>query len=223
MKNRATLIVLLFLCNACTSKYNVVRLINEAKSVPSYLTLTTEHYLSVDGDRILELDRGERSLTFEFRRPAETTRPGDGPVSLALKLYDTDPQPKGNLRVEMDGRSFEFEPRDLKKEPLQETVTVLDTGQRQQENPNLANSAQAQTGYITFGKPAAAGSARRTWMIYRFQIGPESTLLHGAATAKRATICITVGKFTAEAQATEKEILAWKKYANGDYDEKAEP
>ena len=222
MKNYLAPAILLLLCT-CSSKYNVVRLTNDAKSSTSYLTLTTEHYLSLDGDRILELDRGERSLTFEFRRLAGTTRPGDDPVSVALKLYDTDPVPKGNLRLEMDGRSFEFEPRDLKKEPLQETVTVLDTGQRQQENPNLANNAQAQTGYITFGKPAAAGAAKRTWMVYRFQIAPESTLLHGAATAKRASISMTVGRLTAEAQANEKELRAWNRYAQGKHDEQTDP
>lgn len=207
----------------CASKFNVVKLNRDEKAQASYLTLTTEHYLSLDGDRILELDRGERTLSIDLKRISGTARPGDDPVVVSLKLYDTDPVPKGNLRIEMDGRSFEFEPRDMKKEPLQETVTVLDTGQRQQENPNLANSAQAQTGYITFGKPAAAGSAKRTWMIYRFQIAPESKLLHGAATAKRATMTMTVGKFTAEAQAGEKEIRSWRKYANGDYDEKVDP
>ena len=221
MKNSA-LLFLFFFC-ACSSKYNVVRLTHDSKSGASYLALTTQHYLSLDGDRILELDRGERTLSVDFRRAPGTLRPGDEPVTVALKLYDTDPVPKGNLRVEMDGRSFEFEPRDLKKEPLEETVTVLDTGQRQQENPNLANSAQAQTGYITFGKPASAGAAKRTWMVYRFQIAPESALLHGAATAKRVSFAMTIGRLTGEAQASEKEIRAWKKYAAGEYDEKVDP
>jgi hypothetical protein len=200
-----------------------VRLAHDGKSNTSYLSLTTEHYLSLDGDRILELDRGERTLSIEFRRVSGTTRPGDDPVSVALKLYDTDPVPKGNLRLEMDGRSLEFEPRDLKKEPFEETVTVLDTGQRQQDNPNLANNIQAQTGYINFGKPAAAGSAKRVWMVYRFQIAPESALLHAATTAKRVSISMTIGRLTGEAQAAEKEIRAWKKYAAGEYDEKVDP
>lgn len=208
---------------ACSSKYNVVRLTSDTKSGSSHLALTTQHYLSLDGDRMLELDRGERTLSVEFRRAAGTSRPGEEPVTVVLKLYDTDPAPKGTLRVDMDGRSFEFEPRDLKKEPLEETVTVLDTGQRQQENPNLTNSAQAQTGYITFGKPAAAGAAKRTWMVYRFQIVPESALLLGAATAKRISMSMTIGKLTGESQASEKEIRAWKRYANGEYDEKADP
>lgn len=212
-----------FLSGACASKNNTVRLARDEKLNTSYLTLRTEHYLSLDGDRILELDRGERTLTFEFKRPAGSTRPGDDTVSVALKLYDTDPLPKGKIRFEIEGRSIEFEPTDIKREPFQETVTVLDTGQRQQENPNLANSAQAQTGYITFGKPATAGGATRTWMIYRFQIKPESAVLYPAATAKRAAIYMTIGKYTAEAQATEKEMRAWKKYAGGEYDEKVEP
>lgn len=219
----AVALSLSFGCIACASKYNVVRLEHDKKKRDTRLTLTTEHYLSLDGDRVLELDRGERTLTLEFRRYGALVRPDNDPITVSLKLYDTDAAPRGKIRFEMDGRSVEFEPAELKQETLHENVTVLDTGQRQQENPSLANSAQAQTGYITFGKPVAAGAAKRTWIIYRFQIAPESTLLHGAATAKRVVISMAVGRVTAEAQATEKEIRAWKKYANGEYDEKTEP
>jgi hypothetical protein len=207
---------------ACSSKYNVVRLNHDKKLSADYLTLSTEHYLSLDGDRILELDRGERTLTLTFRRPAVLPRPANDVVSLALKLYDTDPAPKGKIRLEADGRTLEFEPLSVKKEIFSETVTVLDTGQRQADNPNLANSAQAQTGYITFGKPATAGAAQRSWHIYHVEIAPESALFDKIASANRVLISVSAGRFQAEAQVAEKQLRAWKKYAGGDYDEKNE-
>jgi hypothetical protein len=208
---------------ACSSKHNVVRLSKDKKLNNDYLTLSTEHYLSLDGDRILELDRGERTLTLTFRRPAALTRPENDVVSLALKLYDTDPAPKGKIRLEANGSSLEFEPQNVTKEVFSETVTVLDTGQRQLDNPSLANSAQAQTGYITFGKPATAGAAQRSWHIYRVEILPESAVFDKVRASKRAVISVTAGRFQAEAQVAEKELSIWKKYASGEYDEKGEP
>jgi hypothetical protein len=109
---------------------------------------------------------------------------------------------------------------DLTLSKFAETVTILDSGQRQQDNPGLANTAQAQTGYITFGKPVAAGAAQRKWLLYKFRIQPESIFFETLGSAKTATISITVGKLRAEMQSTEKETAIWKRYAAGNYDEK---
>lgn len=207
----------------CASKFNVVKLSHDKKNNGDYLNLATEHYLSLDGDRVLELDRGERTLTFEFKRPAAIGRPANDAIAVTLKLYDTDAPPRGRLRLETGGESAEFEVQNPRREIFSETVTVLDSGQRQMDNPNLANSAQAQTGYITFGKPTAAGAAQRSWHLYRFEIAPESAVFALVASTKQASVSMRAGNLRAEAQISEKQLAAWRKYASGNYDEKAEP
>jgi len=215
------LIVLAPLCILCCSgRTGVVRLKHDDKRNSDHLAVTTEHYLSLDGDKVLELDRGERSLTLEFRRPSALGRPADDAILVTLKLYDTDPLPQGKIRLEAETRKAEFDPLDLTRSKFAETVTILDSGQRQQDNPGLANNAQAQTGYITFGKPVAAGTAQRKWHLYKFRIQPESMFFDTVGTAKYATISIAVGKLRAEMQSTEKETAIWKRYAAGNYDEK---
>ena len=212
-----------FIALACASKYNTVRLSRDQKTNNAYLALVTEHYVSLDGDRVLELDRGERTITFEFRRPAAIGRPANDAIMVTIKLYDTDAPPHGRLRFEAGGVSGEFDIQNPKRELFSETVTVLDSGQRQVDNPNLANSAQAQTGYITFGKPTAAGAAQRSWHLYRFEITPESDVLTLVRSAKQAAVFISSGNLRAEAQISEKQLGAWRRYASGDYDDKVDP
>ena len=196
---------------ACSSKLNTVRLDGGVWS------LTTEHYLSVDEDKLLELDKGERSIAFQFKRVVRDE------IQVSARLYDTDKDAISRMRIIADGKTFDFPSLVIERELQSEQVTILDSGQRREDNPNLATSAQAQTGYITFGKPGSAGVAKRYWITYRFRIAPVTEMRTAILRASKVSVVLDFGPNLAEAQVDTRQLRAWKRYFNAEYDEKNAP
>ena len=217
------LVGLFFLLTACSSQYNTVRLQRKAKQNLSVYALATEHYLHIDENHVIELDRGERSLLVEFQREVTATSPVAETMKVTVKLYHDDAPFTGKLHIRLNDEDFHFAAENLTRENFAEAVTVLDTGQRQEDNAGLANSAQAQTGYITFGKPVAAGSSKRRWRIYRFSLPIEEKFTAAVRGLQRLEISAVLGSSTAVCDVSSRQIAAWKRYAAGIVDAETEP
>ena len=214
---------LIFLTNACSSQYNTVRLQRKPKQGLSLYSLTTEHYLHIDENHVLELDRGERSLQIEFNREVTSAGLVSETTKVTVKLYHDDAPFSGKVRVRLNNADFDLVSDSVTRENFAEAVTVLDTGQRQEDNASLANSAQAQTGYITFGKPVAAGSSKRRWKIYRMTVPLDSALSTAMQSIKQLEIAPTIRGQTAVCDVSDRQIAAWKRFAAGNVDTEIDP
>lgn len=214
---------LFFLVTACSSQYNTVRLQRKAKQNLSIYTVATEHYLHIDENHVIELDRGERSLQIEFSREISAAGLVSETMKVTVKIYHDDAPFRGKLHIRLNDEDFYFAAENLTRENFAEAVTVLDTGQRQEDNAGLSNSAQAQTGYITFGKPVAAGSSKRRWKIYRFSLPLEEKFTAAMRGLQRLEISSVLGVRTAVCDVSNRQIAAWKRYAAGIVDAETEP
>lgn len=216
-------LLLPFLWIKCTGQHNVVRLSHNKKLNISVYSLSTEHYLRADGDRVAELDKGQRTVVFTFLKEMKETFPVVDKITVTVKLYANDPVYSGVLHIFLDGVDFPFIADRITKENFTESVTVLDTGQRQESNTGLSNSAQAQTGYTTFGKPVAAGSAKRNWQLYRFSLKTDARFANTVLSAKDIAITTDYGKDRVEIAIAKTQLRAWKKYFANIFDEEMEP
>ena len=208
---------------ACSSQYNTVRLQRKTKQNLSVYTVSTEHYLHIDENHVIELDRGERSLTIEFTREVAAAGVVSETMKVTVKLYHDDAPFPGKLHIRLNNADFDFVADNVTRENFSEAVTVLDTGQRQDDNAGLANSAQAQTGYITFGKPVAAGSSKRLWKIYRFSLPVEPRFASALRDSQQLEISSSLRGRLAICDVSNRQIAAWKRYAGGIADAEIEP
>ncbi|MFO1471361.1 MAG: hypothetical protein U1F27_10010 [Turneriella sp.] len=214
----------LWLCaTACSSQFNTVRLQRKPKQNLSVYTVSTEHYLHIDENHVIELDRGERSLTIEFTREVAATSVVSETIRVTAKLYHDDAPFPGKLHIRLNNEDFHFIAEGVTRENFSETVTVLDTGQRREDNPGLSNSAQAQTGYITFGKPVSAGSSKRLWKIYRFTLPVEPQFASALRRVEQLEISSSLKGHLAICDVSNRQIAAWKRYAGGIADAEIEP
>lgn len=200
-----------------------MRLKRSLKQQPSVYTLSTEHYLHADDNHVAEYDRGERTLTMSFRKERSANSTNNEAISVTVKLYHDDPPFSGKVLIRIDNKDFDFLAENLTKEIFAEAVTVLDTGQRQEDNANLSNSAQAQTGYITFGKPVASGSSKRRWKVYRFNITANERFAMAIKNMQRFEISTRFGNLPAVTDVSQKQIAAWKRYVSNIVDQETEP
>lgn len=214
---------LCFLVTACTSQFNSVRLQRKPKQNASVLTLATEHYLHIDENHVIELDRGERSLQIGFNREIAAAGLVSETMKVTVKLYHDDPPFTGKLHIRLNNEDFDFVSDSVTRENFAEAVTVLDTGQRQEDNAGLANSAQAQTGYITFGKPVAAGSSKRRWKIYRMSVPVDARFAAALRGVHQLEISSALRGQTAVCDVSNRQIAAWKRFADNIVDTEIDP
>jgi|GEM_PF-3371118 len=212
-----------FLGIACSSQYNTVRLQRKPRQNLSIYTVATEHYLHIDENHVIELDRGERSLTIEFAREVAATGVVSETMKVTVKLYHDDAPFTGKLHIRLNNEDFDFVSDSITRENFAEAVTVLDTGQRQEDNAGLANSAQAQTGYITFGKPVAAGSSKRRWKIYRMTVPVDTRFIAGMRSLQKLEISAALRERTAVCDVSNRQMAAWKRFADNMVDTEIDP
>lgn len=216
MRAPAFLLVLLAGGLRCASEFNTVRLQRSAGS--EILTLRTQHYLRTDDNHVQELERGERQAEIK----AIKTKGAEGitgvQLSLALRLYDDDTQPGVSLQLEgSDGATAVLVPAWQVRE-LREKVTVLDTGQRTNSNGALTSEVQAQTGYITFGKPTAAGAVERAWKVFSTEISADERMLAALQNGRRLRLLIPLGAMQAQIEFKPDQLKAWQRFGNGQPD-----
>lgn len=197
---------------ACTTTENIVTRELNKRGEPVALRLTTTNYISADADRILELDKGERTLTIKFHRDLKTNV---NSMQITVKLYRDDASLASDVRLIVDSAQFRFASNAFVATNSSEDVTVLDSGGRRDYNPALAPDAQAQTGYISFGKPTAAGLAKRHWTTYTMQRSVDPELATALSSAKIVSINIVFGDMRGEAILNDKQLTAWKNFLIG--------
>lgn len=216
MRAPAFLLVLGATCFGCASEYNTVRLQRSEGS--EILTLRTQHYLRTDDNHVLELERGERRAEIKAIR----TKPREGAAALqlsfALRLYDDDPRPGVTLQLEGGGSATAIRVSAWQVRDLREKVTVLDTGQRSGNNATLTSEVQAQTGYITFGKPTAAGAVERTWQVYSGEASVDESVLAALQSGRQLRVSIPLGNMQAQIELTPDQLKALQRFAHGQAD-----
>ena len=99
-----------------------------------------------------------------------------------------------------------------------EKVTVLDTGQRSGANGALTSEVQAQTGYITFGKPTAAGSAQRLWRIHSSEITEPERFISTLTAGHKAGLSLNLGTVSGLVEFKPEQLKAWQRFARGEVD-----
>ncbi len=211
---------LLLLFVGCSSAYNTVRL--KQMNAGQKFSLVTQHYLQTDHDHVAELDRGERRVQFDLER----TQPLQGEpvtaIKVTLQLYHDDPPPSAEGIMRIDERNVPFTLQQITARESSEKVTVLDTGQRSGSNPALVSEVQAQTGYITFGKPTAAGSVERHWRTYTGYLNESEAILHALSTARNLDFRFQAGGKPALILFRPAQLEAWRRFALNQADETAE-
>lgn len=205
---------------ACNSTYNTVKLHSARDGQKAYTRLLTTHYVSAGGNLVMEYDRGERSAEFELQKAvSQTNQPR---LRVKLTVYFDDPPLNTNAEIEVGKERLPLLLTDLQREKKEELATVLDTGQRSEFMPPMGNDVQAQSGYITFGKPAGAGTAKRHWIVYTFSTHlPENMheLLFGQ---KAIAFIFSLGGHPATTVVDGKERAAWMRFFEGKIDAQAE-
>jgi hypothetical protein len=202
-------IVIALLTLGCSSTFNTVRLKQTDEN--QRFTLSTRHYLQTDDDHVAELDKGERQVQFDLVH--DVPQQGMPTITLQahLRLYREDKAPSREATFRADETNLPLSFGEFTFLDTSENVTVLDTGQRGGTNPALASNVQAQTGYITFGKPTAAGAVGRLWRIYTATAKNLSGELRSTASARQMSIKFNVNGRPARALFEPAQIEAWQR------------
>jgi len=216
VRTPAFLFSLTAVCLGCASESNTVRL--KQKEDSDILTLRTQHYLQTDGDHVQEIERGERMAEFNANRRTYVNGKIELTVRIALRLYQEDASPALAGQVDASGKVVPLQVTNWSTTDLQEKVTVLDTGQRPGTNGALTSEVQAQTGYITFGKPTAAGSVQRHWRVYSGEITDAESLVQTLGLAGYARMRLQIGATEAKIELKPGQLKAWQRFARGEAD-----
>ncbi|MCX7632593.1 MAG: hypothetical protein N2Z22_04580 [Turneriella sp.] len=207
---------LLLICvvSACaSSRFNQVVLVKN-KDGTQFQELLTEHYLFVDGDHVAEAERGERRLLFQLR-----SRSGGASLRTQLKLYPEDASDSLQLELLADGRTLLLPISKFRRWQYEEEVTLLGTGDGIRVAPTIGNDIQAQSGYITFGKPTGAQAAKRNWQVVVLESELDSTTLNGITRVVELSVRIAkISGITATAEFSTKQVAAWRRFAEGKVD-----
>lgn len=212
MQIAAIFLALIVVFSGCASEYNTVRLKKSANN--ETISLRTQHYLRTDDNHVQELERGERMAELKATRTTSAAGETTESLSLALRLYHDDPAAAPVWQLETPTGSIRLEFNDWQTTDLREKVTVLDTGQRSHNNAALNSEVQAQTGYITFGKPTAAGSVERAWKVYTASTPLRENLIAALIKAEMISLTGSVGDLKARIDFKTEQQKAWRRYAN---------
>lgn len=196
----------------CGSVENSVRLVKYPGAGSEKVLLQISHYLTLDDNVVAELDRGERRLTVTFERTGGQNSMNAGVIHWKFRFYVEDPPPQRAVIAIADGRQIVLTFSPYRHKRTSETATLLDRGQRSEVNPALADSAQAQTGYITFGKPTAAGYAKREWSEYEAVAPLPQELWTALPQLQSLSWQVTAGKTIMQLPIEPGQIKALKRY-----------
>lgn len=202
---------------SCSSEHNTVRLYPAKNDKAAYRQVSTEHYLYVDENHVAETERGERRASLVLR----STDTGAARLFVRLKLYPEDDFSEPQLELRLKNQVLRPAAQLVRREALAEQVTILESGDSLRTNPTIGNDVQAQSGYITFGKPTGAGAAKRYWqvIILEAELGSDSL----AAIAGNEALSLNIAGFKAKAVAdfSRRQAAAWQRFSTGKSDEVA--
>lgn len=214
--HRYSVAVLIYLASgACASEHNKVRLVKPANGKPEYRQLSTDHYLFVDGNHVLEAERGERRATFVLRSQPS----GQALLYARLKLYPEDKFDTPQLELHLNAKVLHLESRLVKQETMAEQVTILESGDGMRTNPTIGTDVQAQSGYITFGRPTGAGAAKRFWQVLVLEAELDPAVLDSIAAATSLSAVLSGKSSSASVEFSHKQRAAWQRFCAGMIDE----
>ena len=201
----------------CTSEHNTVRLYPAKSDKSSYRQLSTEHYLYVDENHVAEAERGERRASFVLRSADTNT----AKLFVRLKVYPEDNFGEPQLEIRLRNQVIRPVLREVRREALAEQVTILESGDNLRTNPMIGNDVQAQSGYITFGKPTGAGSAKRYWQVIILEAELDKEALATVGQSDAVSVVITGNRTKGIAEFSRKQMNAWQRFSLGKIDETA--
>ncbi len=214
-KPRAVFLAALFLFAACSSGLNTVRFVAARDGAPAYLRLKTQHYVTLGGNLVEEYQRGKRAAVCILK--ADANKKEDIDLKIEISLYEDDPPVRGRAWLEVGAAKTPIEILESRAEKTEEMAAVLDTGQRDEFLPPMSNDVQAQSEYITFGKPAGAGGVRRTWTVYSLGMKIPRETLAALRGTEKATFAIAVGNTGATFALDGEARMAWLRLSAGEY------
>lgn len=201
----------------CTSEHNTVRLYPAKSDKAAYRQLSTEHYLYVDENHVAEAERGERRASFVLRSADTNT----AKLFVRLKVYPEDNFGEPQLEIRLRNQVIRPVLREVRREALAEQVTILESGDNLRTNPMIGNDVQAQSGYITFGKPTGAGAAKRYWQVIILEAELDNEALATVGQSDTVSVVITGIRTRGIAEFSRKQIHAWQRFSLGKIDETA--
>jgi hypothetical protein len=201
----------------CTSEHNTVRLYPAKGEKAAYRQLSTDHYLYVDGNHVAEAERGERRVLLVLRSKESNT----AKLYIRLKVYPEDDVT--GIRAELRLAEQVLRPvlREVRREPIAEQVTILESGDSLRTNPMIGNDVQAQSGYITFGKPTGAGAAKRYWQLVILEAELDTETLALIARTNTLAMEFSGNNIRASADFSRRQLAAWQRFSLGMSDEEA--
>jgi hypothetical protein len=201
----------------CSTEHNIVRLYPEKNGKAPYRQLSTDHYLYVDENHVAEAERGERRVTFVLR----STDTDSARLFARLKLYPEDDFAEPQLELHLKEQILRPAAKLVRREALSEQVTILETGDGIRTNPTIGNDIQAQSGYITFGKPTGAGAAKRDWQVLLFELKLDSNALSAIRQTEALSLLVKSKRKQGNADFSRRQLAAWQRFSAGKSDEVA--
>jgi len=201
----------------CASEHNVVRLHPAKGEKAGYRQLSTDHYLYVDGNHVAEAERGERRALFILKQKAAAT----AKLYIRLKVYPEDDLTGVGAELRLSEQALRPVLREVRRESLAEQVTILESGDSLRTNPTIGNDVQAQSGYITFGKPTGAGAAKRYWQLLILEADLDAGTLALIAHTNTLAMEFSGNNIRASADFSRQQLAAWQRFSRGMSDEEA--
>ncbi|GAB4423655.1 MAG: hypothetical protein OHK0011_03730 [Turneriella sp.] len=202
---------------SCSSEHNTVRLYPAKNDKAAYRQVSTDHYLYVDENHVAEAERGERRVSLVLRSSgAEAAK-----LFVRLKVYPDDDFAEPQLELRLRNQVIRPAALVIRREALAEQVTILESGDSLRTNPMIGNDVQAQSGYITFGKPTGAGSAKRYWQVLVLAVELDNDALSAISRADTLSLQIKGGNGQATADFSRQQLGAWQRFSQGKWDETA--
>jgi hypothetical protein len=171
----------------------------------------------VDGNHVAEAERGERRVLLVLRSKESNT----AKLYIRLKVYPEDDVT--GIRAELRLAEQVLRPvlREVRREPIAEQVTILESGDSLRTNPMIGNDVQAQSGYITFGKPTGAGAAKRYWQLVILEAELDTETLALIARTNTLAMEFSGNNIRASADFSRRQLAAWQRFSLGMSDEEA--
>lgn len=206
---------LCLLGGACATEHNTIRLNPADKGKTPYRQLSTEHYLYVDENHVAEAERGERRVQLVLRSS------GSDKIKLfiRLRLYPEDDFSQPALELRAKEAALRPVVQFIRREALAEQVTILESGDSLRTNPMIGNDVQAQSGYITFGKPTGAGAARREWQIVLLEAELATQSMLALFEDDAITLQVSGDKARGIADFSRRQRTAWRRFGEGRIDQ----
>jgi hypothetical protein len=201
----------------CSSEHNIVRLYPQKNGKAAYRQVSTDHYLYVDENHVAEAERGERRASLVLR----SADAGAAWLFVRLKLYPEDDFSEPELELRLKNQVLRPTAQLVRREALAEQVTILESGDSLRTNPTIGNDVQAQSGYITFGKPTGAGAAKRFWRVLILELELDRNALAAINQTDAISLLVKGNRGHGVAEFSGRQLSAWQRFSQGKSDETA--